>query len=71
MITYSKPEISIRAVNGTNQNTADFSFSGLSTDTKPTGSYDNLLIKNGSSFLEMDTSMVYFYDETNKAWILQ
>lgn len=35
---------------------------GLSTDTKPTG-YDN-----GSVFTEIDTGMVFIYDEQNKHW---
>ena len=36
---------------------------GLSTDTKPTTD-----IPNGSSFLEMDTSNVYMWDDENKQW---
>ena len=36
---------------------------GLSTDTKPTG------FATGSSFFEVDTSDVYFYDEAGKTWI--
>lgn len=38
--------------------------SGLSTDTKPTGEK----IPNGSSFLEMDTGTVYFWDKENSQW---
>lgn len=37
--------------------------SGLSTDTKPTAG-----IATGSSFLEVDTSDVYFYDEYGAEW---
>ena len=37
--------------------------SGLSTDTKPTAG-----IATGSSFLEVDTSDVYFFDETGAEW---
>lgn len=39
-------------------------FYGLSTDTKPT---ENLA--NGSVFIEMDTSDVYFFDEENTVWL--
>lgn len=36
---------------------------GLSTDTKPTTG-----IANGSTFIEMDTSKLYFFDEANSTW---
>lgn len=39
-------------------------FVGLSTDTKPTGD-----IPNGSSFFEIDTLKIYFYDKENEDWI--
>lgn len=35
---------------------------GLSTDTKPSAA------PNGSVFIEMDTSKIYFYDAENKEW---
>lgn len=38
-------------------------FFGLSTDTKPTD-----YIANGSVFIEMDTSKVYFFDAANSQW---
>lgn len=38
-------------------------FYGLSTDTKPT---DNIV--NGSVFIEMDTSTMYFFDQENAEW---
>lgn len=38
-------------------------FFGLSTDEKPTN------VGNGSAFLEMDTSKIYFYDSTNNQWL--
>ena len=38
------------------------SFKGLSTDTKPTVKFNSLPILNGSTFFEMDTQEVYFYD---------
>ena len=37
---------------------------GLSGDTKPTGAQ----VPNGSSFLEMDTGNVYFWDKENEQW---
>lgn len=37
---------------------------GLSTDTKPTDG-----VGNGSAFLEMDTSKVYFFDAGNSEWL--
>lgn len=44
------------------------SFKGLSTDEKPTGSFHGLKIPNGSSFLEIDTQNMVFYDEENARW---
>ena len=37
-------------------------FAGLSTDTKPTGSY-----ATGSEFFEVDTGTTYYYDEDGDA----
>lgn len=37
---------------------------GLSTDTKPTEN-----VQNGSAFIEMNTSKVYFFNGETKAWI--
>ena len=36
---------------------------GLSTDTKPTEN-----IRNGSTFVEMDTKKLYAFDEENGEW---
>lgn len=36
---------------------------GLSTDSKPTKG-----VGNGSAFIEMDTSKVYFYDAAGESW---
>lgn len=41
---------------------------GLSTDEKPIGTYKGQAIPNASTFLEMDTSTVYVYDEENEQW---
>lgn len=38
-------------------------FRGLSTDTKPSS------CGNGSVFIEMDTSTIYFYDATSGDWL--
>jgi len=46
-----------------------FSFKGLSTDTKPTGEYMGKTIANGSTFFEMDTMKVVFYDGDSEAWL--
>ena len=43
---------------------------GLSSDNKPIKTVDNYYIMNGSTFLEMDTGMVYFYDEKAQQWII-
>lgn len=48
---------------------------GLSTDTKPIGTYTDksgkvFLLENGSSFEEMDTDKKYLYDAENQTWNL-
>lgn len=48
-----------------------FKFKGLSTDTKPTGSFEGKKIANASSFFEMDTQNVYFYDGATSDWLSQ
>lgn len=39
-------------------------YRGLSTDTKPTDG-----VYNGSSFTEMDTGAVYYYDANGEEWV--
>lgn len=51
--------------------TNELSFKGLSTDTKPTVKYDDLAIINGSTFFEMDTQQVFFYDGDTDDWLEQ
>lgn len=46
-----------------------FKFFGLSTDTKPTETYDNMAIANGSTFMEMDTKTLSYYDESANDWV--
>ena len=45
-----------------------YDFEGLSTDEKPTLA-DNPNMKNGSSFFELDTKKIYFWDATNETWV--
>lgn len=52
-----------------NNNATKFALTGLSTDTKPTVTFDGKKIANGSSFFEMDTQEVMFYDADSDAWI--
>lgn len=40
---------------------------GLSTDEKPT-EVNNKTIDNGSTFIEIDTGKIYFYDLENEQW---
>lgn len=60
MITLSKDDV-----------TNELSFKGLSTDTKPTVKYNDLAILNGSTFFEMDTQSIYFYDGSTDTWLAQ
>lgn len=50
------------------ENEQNFDFSGLSTDTKPTGEVDGMTIRNGSSFFEMDTKQLFYYDAESETW---
>ncbi len=45
-----------------------FSFYGLSSDTKPTGSVDGEVILNGSTFYEINTKNLYMFDQENQTW---
>lgn len=47
----------------------NFGFGGKSTDTKPTKTWDDYTIGNGSSFFEIDTLSLYFYDLDTESWI--
>ena len=50
--------------NSQNQAVQALVYYGLSTNDKPTSG-----VGNGSCFVEMDTSTVFFYDETNDVWL--
>lgn len=41
---------------------------GLSTDEKPIKKFGTTYIGNASTYLEMDTSKVFIYDEENHKW---
>lgn len=51
------------------QDAVKVELSGLSTDAKPTGTFAGKAIANGSSFFEMDTQNVKFYDAENDVWV--
>lgn len=54
-------------VEGNNERST-FSFKGLADDTKPIGTWEGAIIENGSSFLEIDTQNVVFFDRENQTW---
>lgn len=60
MITYTSPA-------NTGSKT-QYDFSGLSTDTKPLIA-DFPDMDNGSSFMEIDTKELKFYDAENDTWV--
>lgn len=41
-------------------------YDGLKDDTKPTDG-----VRNGSVFAEIDTGLVYLFDEENGTWVVQ
>lgn len=56
--------VSILSRTGIESGSTLFQFAGLSTDEKPTGDS----VQNGSSYIEMDTGTLYFYDAANEEW---
>lgn len=50
-------------------NATQFSLYGLSTDTKPINTFDGRKIANGSSFFEMDTQNIKFYNADTNTWV--
>lgn len=46
----------------------DIELRGKSTDTKPT-EWNGKTIGNGSSFFEIDTQTVYFFDADTGSWV--
>lgn len=70
MVSYIDRKYDTTVFTGTGVvNSYIYSFTGLSTDTKPTTTYKNTQIQNGSQFLEMDTGKVYMYNETGHTWV--
>ena len=53
---------------GTNE-AGTWDFTGLSTDEKPTETFEECKILNASTFFEMDTKKVSFYDESTDDWL--
>lgn len=52
----------------TSYNEREYEFKGLSTDIKPVSQGD-IIISNGSIFIEMDTSKVYMYNGADNIWV--
>lgn len=42
---------------------------GKSTDEKPIGTFKGFSIPNGSTYIEMDTMKLYFYDAEDQVWL--
>ena len=61
MITYGKKIQTTTAF--------EFDFKGMSSDTKPTETYEGSKIGNGSTFMELDTKTLFYYDEAGKQWV--
>ena len=53
------------------KDTTDFEFYGLSTDEKPTSTYEGRRIRNTSLFYEMNTKKAYLFDAENHQWLEQ
>lgn len=52
-----------KAFEGISTNRKPSTYYGLSSDAKPTKN-----VVNGSAFIEMDTSKIYFFDRENLEW---
>lgn len=46
-----------------------WAFKGLTTDTKPTQEWEGTKILNGSTFFEMNTQNIKFYDADSQSWV--
>ncbi len=69
-IVSSTPSPSI-VIDGVTRSRELYRFTGLAADTKPVTEYNNILIRNGSIFIEIDTGKSYLYDEEGGKWILR
>lgn len=48
---------------------APLELTGMSADQKPTKEFEGYPIINGSSFFEMDSGDVYWFDGEKRTWI--
>ena len=70
MVTYTDRKYDTTVFTGGSLvNSFIYSFTGLSTDTKPTQTFKNTQIQNGSTFVEMDSGKVFMYNEASHAWV--
>ena len=69
MVTVNDSICVTQIEDGVAENKRIMLFVGLSTDTKPTDTFNEVVIANGSVFLEMDTSTYYVYDESEPEWL--
>ena len=69
-IVSSTPSPSI-TIDGVARSRELFRFAGLASDIKPVTEYNNILIRNGSTFIEIDTGKEYLYDEEGGKWSAQ
>ena len=69
MITIlSSKVVPSKVVDGVTKSREVFCLVGLSSDTKPVTEYKGILIRNGSTFIEIDTGKAYMYDEEGAQW---
>ena len=61
--------VTINTLSNVTEDKAMFEFYRLSSDTKPTNRYNGLNISNGSSFFEIDTQSISFYNEAANVWV--
>ena len=64
MVSIYKRE-NLKTIN--NEIAANMELRGLSTDEKPT-EINNIIIDNGSMFIEIDTGKLFLYDLENEEW---
>ncbi|MBO4394777.1 MAG: hypothetical protein J5819_00325 [Eubacterium sp.] len=67
MITCAHPDFLYKDET-TGKGVYDLELKGLKTDTKPVGTWNDLIIENGSTFTEIDDSGYYMYDRENEEW---
>ena len=60
-----------KIVDGATKSRELFTLAGLSSDAKPVTEYKGILIRNGSTFIEIDTGKAYMYDEEGGKWSAQ